>query len=78
MNSKNVLIMWLNHGSQRSFQPMISTTLLIDTDYFHSRTMPMTNSDSDDDMHVQHKLEGYEKECEVLVVCIYCPSIMCN
>lgn len=31
----------------------------------------MTNSDSDhNDMHFHHKLEGYEKESEVLGVCI--------
>jgi len=31
----------------------------------------MTNTDSDHkDRHFHHKLEGYEKECEDLVVCI--------
>jgi hypothetical protein len=62
--------MWLNHKRTRSNQP-ISTVLLIDTDDFHSWTMPMFNSDSDnDDMHFHHKLEGYEKESELFVVCI--------
>lgn len=50
---------------------MISTRLLIDTDYFYSRSMPMTKSDLDHNgMHFHHKLEGYEKESEVVVVCI--------
>lgn len=63
--------MWLNHASQRSFHSMISTKLLIDTDYLHSRTKPMTTSESDhNDVHFHHKLEGYEKEREGLIVCI--------
>ena len=58
-------------GCQHSFQPMISTVLLTDTDYFHSRNVPMTNSDSDlNDTHFHHKLEGYEKESEILVGCV--------